>query len=196
MLGQAYSLLGFQIVDGVVGAGYPQKHKHSAVFAQISPDGSRLTGLARKANMSPQAMGELVDELVDMGYVIVVRPADGRAGHHRAHEAWPGCRGRRAPDDRGHRGPGDPGPGRARAPRAPTAPDEAARRCGRPRGVTTTRCGNDGLGPREAVRPRRAMASSSRPAPKVSGIGTPCEPMSKTAWSVYTRSNVTSPVNG
>ena len=43
MLGQAYSLLGFQIVDGVVGAGYPQKPKHSAVFAQISPDGSRLT---------------------------------------------------------------------------------------------------------------------------------------------------------
>ena len=25
MLGQAYSLLGFQIVDGVVGAGYPRK---------------------------------------------------------------------------------------------------------------------------------------------------------------------------
>ena len=43
MLGQAYSLLGFQIVEGVVGAGYPQKPKHSAVFAQISPEGSRLT---------------------------------------------------------------------------------------------------------------------------------------------------------
>jgi len=70
MLGQAYSLLGFQIVEGVVGAGYPQKPKHSAVFAQISPDGSRLTELARKAGMTPQAMGELVDELVDMGYVV------------------------------------------------------------------------------------------------------------------------------
>jgi DNA-binding MarR family transcriptional regulator len=70
MLGQAYSLLGFQIVEGVVGAGYPQKPKHSAVFAQISPDGSRLTELARKAGMTPQAMGELVDELVDMGYVL------------------------------------------------------------------------------------------------------------------------------
>ena len=58
-MGQAYSLLGFQIVEGVVGAGYPQKPKHSAVFAQISPDGSRLTELARKANMTPQAMGEL-----------------------------------------------------------------------------------------------------------------------------------------
>jgi DNA-binding MarR family transcriptional regulator len=69
MLGQAYSLLGFRIVDGVVGAGYPQKPKHSAVFAQIHPDGTRLSDLARGANMTPQAMGELVDELEDLGYV-------------------------------------------------------------------------------------------------------------------------------
>ncbi len=69
MLGRAYSLLGFKIVDGVVGAGYPQKPSHSAVFAQIKPDGSRLTDLARGANMTPQAMGELVDELEDLDYV-------------------------------------------------------------------------------------------------------------------------------
>jgi len=69
MLGQAYSLLGFQIVDGVVGAGYPQKPKHSAVFAQIEPEGSRLTDLAGRANITPQAMGELVDELEELGYV-------------------------------------------------------------------------------------------------------------------------------
>ena len=69
MLGQAYSLLGFQIVDGVVGAGFPQKPKHSAVFAQIDPEGSRLTELARRANITAQAMGELVDELEDLGYV-------------------------------------------------------------------------------------------------------------------------------
>ena len=59
MLGQAYSLLGFQIVEGVVGAGHPQKPKHSAVFAQISPDGSRLT-----ANMTPH-MGACSTEPVD-----------------------------------------------------------------------------------------------------------------------------------
>ena len=69
MLGRAYSLLGFQIVDGVVGAGYPQKPSHSAVFAQIGPDGTRLSALARGANMTPQAMGELVDELEELGYV-------------------------------------------------------------------------------------------------------------------------------
>jgi DNA-binding MarR family transcriptional regulator len=70
LLGQAYSLLGFQIVDGVVGAGFPQRPAHSAVFAQIKPEGSRLTELARGANMTPQAMGELVDELEEMGYVV------------------------------------------------------------------------------------------------------------------------------
>jgi DNA-binding MarR family transcriptional regulator len=69
MLGQAYSLLGFQIVDGVVGAGYPQKPKHSAVFAQIDPQGSRLTDLARRANITPQAMTERIDELEELGYV-------------------------------------------------------------------------------------------------------------------------------
>jgi DNA-binding MarR family transcriptional regulator len=70
LLGRAYSLLGFRIVDGVVGAGFPQKPAHSAVFAQIAPEGSRLTDLARGANMSPQAMGELVDELEQLGYVV------------------------------------------------------------------------------------------------------------------------------
>ncbi|WP_432479575.1 MarR family winged helix-turn-helix transcriptional regulator [Nocardioides sp. GXQ0305] len=80
MLGRAYSLLGFQIVDGVVGAGFPQKPSHSAVFAQIKPEGSRLTELARGANMSPQAMGELVDELVQLEYVVRrPDPTDGRA---------------------------------------------------------------------------------------------------------------------
>jgi DNA-binding MarR family transcriptional regulator len=70
LLGRAYSLLGFQIVDGVVGAGYPQKPSHSAVFSQIDKAGSRLTDLARRANMSPQAMGQLVDELEELGYVV------------------------------------------------------------------------------------------------------------------------------
>jgi DNA-binding MarR family transcriptional regulator len=80
MLGQAYSLLGFKIVDGVVGAGYPQKPSHSAVFAQIKREGSRLTDLAKGANMTPQSMGELVAELVELGYVERrPDPTDGRA---------------------------------------------------------------------------------------------------------------------
>ncbi len=80
MLGRAYSLLGFRIVDGVVGAGYPQKPKHSAVFAQIDPAGSRLTQLAARAKMTPQAMGEVVDELEELGYVVRrPDPSDRRA---------------------------------------------------------------------------------------------------------------------
>lgn len=80
MLGRAYSLLGFKIVDGVVGAGFPQKPSHSAVFAQIRPEGSRLTDLARGAGMTPQAMGELVDELEAMDYVVRRQdPTDRRA---------------------------------------------------------------------------------------------------------------------
>ena len=70
LLGRAYSLLGFKIVDGVVGAGYPQKPSHSAVFSQIRPEGSRLSELARGANITAQAMGELVDELENMQYVV------------------------------------------------------------------------------------------------------------------------------
>ena len=80
LLGRAYSLLGFKIVDGVVGAGYPQKPAHSAVFAQIDPDGSRLTDLARGAGMTPQSMGELIDELEQLGYVVrQPDPTDRRA---------------------------------------------------------------------------------------------------------------------
>lgn len=70
MLGRAYSLLGFRIVDGVVGAGFPQRPAHSAVFAQIDAGGSRLTELAHRANMTPQAMGELVDQLESLGYLV------------------------------------------------------------------------------------------------------------------------------
>lgn len=70
LLGRAYSLLGFKIVDGVVGAGFPQKPSHSAVFGQIKPGGSRLSELARGANITAQAMGELVDELEALQYVV------------------------------------------------------------------------------------------------------------------------------
>ena len=70
MLGQAYSLLGFRIVDGVVGAGHPIKPNHSAVFAQIGPDGARLSELAAGAGITPQATGEIVDELESLEYVV------------------------------------------------------------------------------------------------------------------------------
>jgi DNA-binding MarR family transcriptional regulator len=61
------------------------------VFAQIDPAGSRLSELARGANMSPHAMGELVDELEspatsyddpdprDRGFKLIVSTRKGQA---------------------------------------------------------------------------------------------------------------------
>ncbi|MDQ6683320.1 MAG: MarR family winged helix-turn-helix transcriptional regulator [Chloroflexota bacterium] len=70
LLGLAYMRLGHRIVAGVVAAGYPQRPAHSAVFAHIEVDGgTRLTTLAARANITPQAMGELVDDLERLGYV-------------------------------------------------------------------------------------------------------------------------------
>jgi DNA-binding MarR family transcriptional regulator len=72
MLGQAYSVLGFRIVEGVVGAGHPIKPRYSAVFGQFDPGAPptrRAADLARGAGMSPQAMGELLDEMESLGYL-------------------------------------------------------------------------------------------------------------------------------
>src|SRR5687768_17512910 len=69
LLGAAYRALGMAIVRGVEEAGYPQRPAHSAVFANIDLDGTRLSDLAARATMTPQAMGELVDDLERMGYV-------------------------------------------------------------------------------------------------------------------------------
>lgn len=81
LLGDAYSALGHRIVAGVAAAGFPQRPAHSGVFAHIDiEDGTRLTELARRANITPQAMGELVDDLERMGYVArQPDPADRRA---------------------------------------------------------------------------------------------------------------------
>lgn len=70
LLGAAYSILGHEIVAGVAEAGFPQRPAHSGVFAHIDIEsGTRLTELARRATITPQAMGELVDDLERMGYV-------------------------------------------------------------------------------------------------------------------------------
>lgn len=69
LLGAAYQALGMEIVRGVVATGFPQRPAHSAVFANIDRDGIRLSELARRANMTPQAMGELVDDLEQLGYL-------------------------------------------------------------------------------------------------------------------------------
>ena len=81
LLGLAYMTLGHRIVEGVVSAGFPQRPAHSAVFAHIDVEsGTRLSTLAARANITPQAMGELVDDLERLEYLVrQPDPADRRA---------------------------------------------------------------------------------------------------------------------
>jgi DNA-binding MarR family transcriptional regulator len=71
LLGLAYMGLGHRIVEGVNAAGFPQRPAHSGVMAHIDIDGgTRLTAIAARANITPQAAGELVDDLERLGYVV------------------------------------------------------------------------------------------------------------------------------
>jgi DNA-binding MarR family transcriptional regulator len=80
LLGQAWTVLGHRILEGVQAAGHPIRMAHSIVFVHIEIDGIRLTKLAARASMTPQAMGELVDDLQQLGYVErIPDPSDGRA---------------------------------------------------------------------------------------------------------------------
>jgi DNA-binding MarR family transcriptional regulator len=63
-------MLSREVAEGAARAGHPVKPSHSAVFGQMTAEGLRLTELAKGANMTPQAMGELVDELEGLGYLV------------------------------------------------------------------------------------------------------------------------------
>lgn len=53
---------------------------HTNLFPHIDLDGTRLTELARRVGISKQAVGQLVDELVELGGLErIPDPADGRA---------------------------------------------------------------------------------------------------------------------
>lgn len=53
---------------------------HTAVIANLGLEGARLTDLARRASMTKQGMGQLVDEVQRLGYVErVPDPTDSRA---------------------------------------------------------------------------------------------------------------------
>lgn len=56
------------------------RRAHNAVFINVPAEGIRLTDLAHAAGVSKQAMGELVDELVERRYFVrEPDPTDGRA---------------------------------------------------------------------------------------------------------------------
>jgi DNA-binding MarR family transcriptional regulator len=62
-------------------AGYAEiRPTHGCVFRFVRDEGMRLTELARLAGMTKQSVGELVDELVELGYVErIPDPEDRRA---------------------------------------------------------------------------------------------------------------------
>src|SRR3954447_25540164 len=66
---------------------------HGCVFGTITPEGARLTELAERANLTKQAVGEVVSELERAVYVErVPDPSDGRAKiirlTERGQDAW------------------------------------------------------------------------------------------------------------
>lgn len=69
-----------QVLQAVNAGGHEISLAQARVFQRLDRDGSRLTDLARAAQMSKQAAGFLVDELERNGYVRrVPDPEDGRA---------------------------------------------------------------------------------------------------------------------
>jgi DNA-binding MarR family transcriptional regulator len=80
LLKEAHRALERRIQAGVNAAGHPVRPAHGAVFVNIDSEGTRLTDLAERAMMTPQAMGELVDDLARGGYVErIPDPSDRRA---------------------------------------------------------------------------------------------------------------------
>ena len=82
LLQTAYNSLARRIFRFVAGAGFSDlRPSHGSVLEPLSyVDGQRLNELAARAGMTPQSMGELVDDLESRGYVERrADPADRRA---------------------------------------------------------------------------------------------------------------------
>ncbi|HLL85770.1 MAG TPA: MarR family transcriptional regulator [Thermoleophilaceae bacterium] len=80
LLGAVVRTMETELYGRLDAAGFDDvRPSHSAVFRHIDPDGSRLTDLAERAQMTKQSLGELVSDLEDRGYLERRRhPSDGR----------------------------------------------------------------------------------------------------------------------
>lgn len=69
------------LVARLTARGYPEiRGVHSRVFEHLDPEGTRLTELADRAQLTHPSMSELVGDLERLGFVErVADPADGRA---------------------------------------------------------------------------------------------------------------------
>jgi len=80
LLWRAARLVEAEIQTRLRSSGYPDiRPAHAAVFAFIDAEGTRPVDLARRADMTKQSMGELIEDLEKKGYVRrVVSPEDKR----------------------------------------------------------------------------------------------------------------------
>jgi DNA-binding MarR family transcriptional regulator len=70
LLGLALGTLTRELQERIHAAGFTdQRVAHHAVFAHVPPEGITLAALARRANMTKQAMSELVTDLEVKGYL-------------------------------------------------------------------------------------------------------------------------------
>jgi DNA-binding MarR family transcriptional regulator len=81
LLGMAFDDFSDELFRRVAAAGYADiRPGHGCVFGNIDPEGSRLTDLAIRANMTKQTVGEVTSDLEKRGYVErAPDPEDGRA---------------------------------------------------------------------------------------------------------------------
>lgn len=81
LLRQPLRALLTELHEGMAAAGYPDlRPAHSAVFMNLDPEGTRITDLADRAQMTKQSMGALVKYLESHGYVTTSsHSSDGRA---------------------------------------------------------------------------------------------------------------------
>ena len=81
LLDAAFDGFRAELARRVAEAGYTDvRITHGCVFGNIDPNGSRLTDLAERAHMTKQSVGEVVNELGQLGYLErVPDPDDGRA---------------------------------------------------------------------------------------------------------------------
>jgi DNA-binding MarR family transcriptional regulator len=81
LLDVAFDDFSDELAKRVEAAGYTDiRPGHGCEFGTIDPEGSRLTDLAERANMTKQSVGEATNDLEQRGYVErVPDPADGRA---------------------------------------------------------------------------------------------------------------------
>ena len=81
LLRRPYERLQDRVYGGLAAKGFEDiRPAHSNVFRYILPQGSRVSDLAERAQMTKQSMAYLTDSLEQAGYVTIgPDPADGRA---------------------------------------------------------------------------------------------------------------------